>query len=121
MWLGPPYMKRKMTLLALAVKCGFLGAMGFVNWLLPSAATACRPRKPSCDSIDVRASDPKPQPVSHRNSRRVRRQNWREDGPTEANSLMILSVSFDSNLAVRRGGLPRQPFAFLCLCVMPVY
>ena len=28
-WLGPPSMNRKMTLLALPGKCGFLGASGF--------------------------------------------------------------------------------------------
>ena len=50
MWLGPPYMKRKMTLLALAAKCGFFGASGLANGVAPSAATACAAKKPSPSS-----------------------------------------------------------------------
>ncbi len=31
MWLGPPYMNRKMTLFAFGAKCGGLGASGLAN------------------------------------------------------------------------------------------
>ena len=31
MWLGPPYMYRKMTIFALAAWCGFFGASGLTN------------------------------------------------------------------------------------------
>ena len=34
-WLGPPYMNRKMTLLALAGSGGALGASGFTNGVAP--------------------------------------------------------------------------------------
>src|SRR5262245_29688243 len=63
----------KMTLFALGVKCGFLGAMGLTN----VGAAAARLKKPSADSSPVRARPVNPPPVCHRNSRRVRRQNCR--------------------------------------------
>src|SRR5579883_1105730 len=75
MWLGPPYMNRKMTLLALAGSIGGLGASGLTN--AAGAAVARLPKNPSADNRPVSAAAPKPAPVSHRNSRRVRRQNWR--------------------------------------------
>src|SRR5437762_12938281 len=84
-------MNRKITLLALAVKCGCFGAIGFARRLWPSAATACRARKPSRESIAVSATDAKPPPVSQRNSRRVRRQNWRWEGLEEL--LFVIAVS----------------------------
>src|SRR5438552_11824248 len=76
MWLGPPYMYRKMTLLALAGKCGFLGASGLTNFVCPSAATAWRAKKSSPSMAD-RATEAKPPPVCQRNSRRVRPQKLR--------------------------------------------
>src|SRR5688572_3631645 len=76
MWLGPPYMNRKMTLLALAGSLGDLDASGL---LLPgvSDVAPARGRKPSPASSEVSAAAPKPQPVSQRNSRRVRPQKLR--------------------------------------------
>src|SRR5207249_7746714 len=65
----------KMTALALGVKCGFLGASGLTKEA--GVAAAARLKKPSAESRPVRATAPKPPPVSQRNSRRVRRQNWR--------------------------------------------
>src|SRR5580704_10823942 len=97
-------MNRKITLLALAVKCGCFGAMGFVKWLFPSAAKTCLPRKPSCESIDVRATEAKPQPDSQRNSRRVRPQNWRpgEEGWDELKLGMVASVFTGRQLNSRK-------------------
>src|SRR6516162_3807404 len=39
-WLGPPYMNRKMTLLAFGAKCGFFGASGLTGLGFPSPAVA---------------------------------------------------------------------------------
>src|SRR3954470_19790800 len=72
MWLGPPYMNKKMTLFAVPGSDGALGASGLANC---GAASARCEKKPSTDSSDVSAAAPKPQPVSQRNSRRVRPQN----------------------------------------------
>src|SRR4051812_21014602 len=71
MWLGPPYINRKMTLLAVAGIRGAFGASGFGNCV---AARAAPVKKPSAESKDVSAAAPKPHPVSQRNSRRVRPQ-----------------------------------------------
>ncbi len=68
-------MNRKMTLLAFAGNGGALGASGLTNGVTPSAATACRARNPSDPSRPVSATEPKPPPISQRNSRRVRPQN----------------------------------------------
>src|SRR4051794_4677488 len=65
-------MKRKMTLFALPGKCVGFGASG-----LAGAAAARPPKKPSCERSPVSARPVKPAPASQRNSRRVRRQNWR--------------------------------------------
>ena len=64
-WLGPPAMNRKITDLALALSgmCGGLGASGFMRSrraALPAAAWRAK------------ASAPKPQKASRRNSRRLR-------------------------------------------------
>ena len=75
MWLGPPYMNRKITLLALGAKCGGLGDSGFLNAVTPSAAVACELKNPSLESASIRPSPVKPAPVCQRNSRRVRPQN----------------------------------------------
>src|SRR5262245_16765391 len=75
MWLGPPYMKRKMTLFAFAVRWLFFGASGLAKGVPPSAATAWLVKKPSAESKPVSAAAVKPAPASQRNSRRVRRQN----------------------------------------------
>src|SRR5690242_19694922 len=61
MWLGAPIMKRKTACLALAGKCGGLGASG-----LAVAAWASRERR------SIRARPANPPPASQRNSRRVR-------------------------------------------------
>src|SRR5688572_22801619 len=63
-----------MTFFVLGVKCGFLGASGFFQGVLPSAAQACVPRKPSSPSIAASATPVNPHPISHRNCRRVRPQ-----------------------------------------------
>jgi hypothetical protein len=73
MWLGPPYMNRKMTLFALAVRNGGRGVSGLADKVAPLAAGA---KKPSAPSSDVSAAAPNPQPVSHKNSRRVRPQKF---------------------------------------------
>src|SRR5262245_51188439 len=65
----------KMTAFAFGSKCGGRGASGLTN--VPGAAAAARLKNPSAESRPVRATAPNPRPVSHRNSRRVRRQNWR--------------------------------------------
>jgi hypothetical protein len=66
-------MKRKMTLFALAGSSEGLGASGLVYrvdaWARPT-------KKPSPASSEASAAAPKPQPVSHRNSRLVRRQKF---------------------------------------------
>src|SRR3954462_8648311 len=71
MWLGPPYINRKMTLLALAGSRGAFGTSGLLNCV---AARAALVKNPSAESKEVSAAAPKPQPVSQRNSRRVRPQ-----------------------------------------------
>src|SRR5207244_1798933 len=76
MWLGPPYMNRKITLRAFGSKCGGRGASGLMKRAGRVSARAWL-KKPSADSRPVRATAPKPAPVSQRNSRRVRPQNWR--------------------------------------------
>src|SRR5947209_18320448 len=68
-------MNRKITLRALGVKWGGRGASGLTKRV--GVAAAARLKKPSADSRPVRATAPKPAPVSQRNSRRVRPQNWR--------------------------------------------
>src|SRR5260370_13703865 len=62
-----------MTLWALAGGGGFLGARGLRS--LPPLSAA-RAKKPS-PRTPLSATPPKPPPISHRNSRRVRPQNWR--------------------------------------------
>src|SRR5262249_19096719 len=76
MWLGPPYMNKKMTLLHLAGKCGRRGASGLVMGG-PSARRLCRARN-SSPNIAAKATDMKPPPDSQRNSRRVRPQKFRK-------------------------------------------
>src|SRR5947209_12386176 len=76
MWLGPPYMYRKMTDFAFAAWCGFFGASGLTNLETPSAAQAWEAKK-SSPSIAARATDANPPPVCQRNSRRVRPQKFR--------------------------------------------
>src|SRR5437867_6759106 len=69
-------MNRKITARAFGAKCGRRGASGFVY--VPAPEAAARPsKKPSAESRPVRARPVKPAPVSQRNSRRVRPQNWR--------------------------------------------
>ena len=63
MWLGPPYINRNITLLALAGSGESLGASGFAHGVSPSAATAWLPMKPSPPSIPVNASDVNPPPT----------------------------------------------------------
>ena len=76
MWLGPPYMNRKITLLALAGNGGSLGASGLAHGVFPSAATAWLLMKPSLPSSPVNARDVKPPPIWCKNSRlAVRPQN----------------------------------------------
>src|SRR5262245_25316663 len=72
---GPPYMNRKMHALAFGSKCGFFGASGLTKAVFV-AALACPGKNPSADSSPARAAEVNPAPVSHRNSRRVRPQNW---------------------------------------------
>src|SRR5437764_9552003 len=61
----------KMTLFAFAAKCGFFGASGLAKLVLGGAAVSESPNNPAS------ATAPKPPPISQRNSRRVRPQNWR--------------------------------------------
>src|SRR5205814_4549656 len=66
MWLGPPSMKRKITLFALAAKCDGFGASG-LSGETSGAPLAARPSRPS---RWARAKPPKPQPARRRKSRR---------------------------------------------------
>ena len=75
MWLGPPYMNRKMTLLALAGSGGGLRGER-VGDTAPRPRRALREEAVAGSSSDVSAAAPKPQPVSQRNSRRVRPQKF---------------------------------------------
>src|SRR5438128_7318694 len=63
-WLGPPFMKRKTQCLALAGKCGGLGARGEV------AALALSAKNPPAANKSISASPAKPPPTCHKNSRR---------------------------------------------------
>src|SRR3954447_6086442 len=74
MWLGPPYINKKMTLLALPGSSGGFGTSGLAAG---SDAAARLGKNPSIERSDVSAAAPKPQPVSQRNSRRVRPQKSR--------------------------------------------
>ena len=67
MWLGPPDMNRKTTDLALALSgmCGVLAASGFMLAVVAA-------RRSCCCSMAPKASAPKPQNASQRNSRRLR-------------------------------------------------
>src|SRR5689334_13775283 len=100
----------KMTDLALGGKCGFLGASGLRN----GSAAAARPKNPSAESRPVSATAPKPAPVSQRNSRRVRRQNWQASfmvtplHPSFTFLVPTLRVGTSSYDALRRGPLPRS-------------
>src|SRR5688500_13199703 len=60
-----------MTLFAFAGSCGFFGASGLTNGVLPSAATACLAKK-AASSIPAIATPVNPAPASQRNWRRVR-------------------------------------------------
>src|SRR5437899_9500539 len=84
-------MNKKITLLAWAGRGAAFGAIGLTNGVMPSAARHCRARNPSEPSSPARATDPKPPPISQRNSRRVRPQNeeWagRPTGAGEAGSM----------------------------------
>src|SRR5450432_831916 len=55
-WLGPPLTKIQMTALALALKCGFLGARGFSDDLASSPLMDC------LESRSKRAREPIPEP-----------------------------------------------------------
>src|SRR5258705_4123676 len=66
-------MNRKMTLFAFAGSLGDLDASGLLIFGASEAAEA-RCRNPSLVNSELSAAAPKPQPVSQRNSRRVRRQ-----------------------------------------------
>ena len=68
-------MNRKMTLFAFAGCGGCLGAMGLLNRVTPSAATAWRDRNPSPPNSAVSATEANPPPASQSSSRRVRPQN----------------------------------------------
>src|SRR5690348_12204792 len=98
----------KITDLAFAGNIGGFGAIGLANFLMalwvPSAADA-RLKNPSRSSSPVRASPANPPPASHRNSRRVRPQNWRE------RVLVIAppSVSFPRSHAPRGDARPDAP------------
>src|SRR5260221_14297412 len=65
MWLGPPDMNRKTTDFALALSgiCGVFAASGFMLAVVAAHRACC--------SIAPKASAPKPQNASQRNSRRV--------------------------------------------------
>src|SRR5258705_8334668 len=69
-------MNRKMTLFAFAGSLGDLDASGLLIFGASEAAEA-RCRNPSLVKSELSAAAPKPQPVSQRNSRRVRRQKLR--------------------------------------------
>src|SRR4051794_4542721 len=79
MWLGPPYMNRKITLFAFAGKCPGFGASGLADLAADSAAPAVRPKNRSRESISTSPRPVKPAPACQRNSRRVRPQNEREE------------------------------------------
>src|SRR5439155_11148988 len=83
----------KMTAFALGVKCDFFGASGLTNDA--GVAAAARLKNPSPESNPVSATAPKPPPVSQRNSRRVRRQNW------QASSFIVETVVRRLRLSVR--------------------
>jgi hypothetical protein len=70
-------MNKKMTLFAFAGSGAGFGASGLANELVADDAKVRRAKKPSPESSDTSAAAPKPQPLSHRNSRRVRRQKFR--------------------------------------------
>src|SRR4051794_17187196 len=77
-WEGPPYMNRKMTLVAFASKWGGLGDSGS-----GASAAVARGRNPSSASIEARARPAKPPPACQRNSRRVRPQKDMDSTPRE--------------------------------------
>src|SRR5262245_57714963 len=74
MWLGPPCMKRKMTCLAWAVKCGGLAVSGLAAEAGNGAAEACRlvEMSPSRVNKSRSAHEPNPRPAWRRISRRER-------------------------------------------------
>src|SRR5262245_17268023 len=67
-------MNRKMTLLARGASAAGRAARGLAEASLPAASA--RVKKPSFDNSDASATPPKPQPDSHKNSRRVRPQKF---------------------------------------------
>ena len=69
---GPPFMNRKMTRLALAGKCGGLGAIGSAG-TTPSAADAPVASRPASAKAPARPSAPNPPPILPIASRRVMR------------------------------------------------
>ena len=69
-WLGAPFMNRKTACLALAGKCGGLGASGCSS-NEPRALAAFAEKKPVRLSRSTNASPAKPPPTCQRNSRRV--------------------------------------------------
>src|SRR5206468_2921689 len=71
MWLGPPCMKRKITLLAGADKGGRFGARGFGLLETVAPEQSCRLSK------SPNASAPKPKADLARNSRRLNAITWR--------------------------------------------
>src|SRR4051812_37965949 len=99
MWLGPPYMNRKMTLFAVAGSSGGLGASGFCGC---GEAQAAALKKPSPASREVRAAAPNPQPVSQRNSRRVRRQKVLRS----ADDMDMPSIKINKFVQVQHGEAP---------------
>src|SRR5262245_47477364 len=100
MWLGPPYMNRKMTLLAFAAKCGFFGASGLTNAAGRGGAAARAAKNPSSSS-PARATPVKPAPASQRNSRRVRPQKSRLALPIGPLRLGFRSIEVDELVQVQ--------------------
>src|SRR6478672_11032189 len=99
MWLGPPYINRKITLFAFAGSNGGLRANGLAN--CGPASARCE-KKPSPDRSEASAAAPKPQPVSHRNSRRVRPQKSRR----ALEDMESLSVQVDKFVQIEHRETP---------------
>src|SRR5438309_985290 len=91
MWLGPPFIIRKMTLFTGVRKWGGFGARGpgVGCWALGVGcwALAWRAKKPSVESMAASAAPVKPPPISQTNSRRVCPQ-----GKRFAPFLLLLSI-----------------------------
>src|SRR5687767_2141827 len=89
-------MKRKMMRLARGLKCGALGASGFVV----SAARAC-----SCAAIPARAMEPKP----HARVPRAERREWSEQFMAGVGLVEVTEVERgEERLVELRPGLERS-------------